>query len=116
MLKWGTQASPAIARAGFSAGRRGASQEDAFGDAAAQPGELLGILEEIEDRPTTAYLASSMPATSLKMMLMVDSVMRRTQLLPRHGVAPPPDCIWRMKKIRMFHPGPVRRAARRPAR
>ena len=42
-----------------------------------------------------------MPATSLKVTLMVFSVISRARLLPKDMALPPPDCIWRMKKIQM---------------
>ena len=42
-----------------------------------------------------------MPATSLKVILTVFSVMSRARLLPKDIALPPPDCIWRMKKIQM---------------
>ena len=49
----------------------------------------------------TSSLASSIPATSLKVILVVDSVINRARLLPKDMALPPPDCIWRMKKIQM---------------
>ena len=42
-----------------------------------------------------------MPATSLKVIFTVFSVIRRARLLPKDMALPPPACIWRMKKIQM---------------
>ena len=40
-----------------------------------------------------------MPATSSKVTRPVRSVSSRARLLPKPMALPPPDCIWRMKKI-----------------
>jgi hypothetical protein len=40
-----------------------------------------------------------MPATSSKVTRPVRSVSRRARDLPKPMARPPPDCIWRMKKI-----------------
>ena len=44
-------------------------------------------------------MASSIPATSLKVTLCVFSERSLARLLPKDIALPPPTCIWRMKKI-----------------
>ena len=48
----------------------------------------------------TSSLASSQPATSAKVMLLLVSSSMRARDLPKENAPPrPPPCIWRMKKI-----------------
>ena len=48
----------------------------------------------------TSSLASSQPATSAKVTVLVDSSSMRARDLPKEKAPPrPPPCIWRMKKI-----------------
>src|SRR5882672_7312676 len=48
----------------------------------------------------TSSLASSQPATSAKVTVLVDSSSMRARDLPNENAPPrPPPCIWRMKKI-----------------
>ncbi len=48
----------------------------------------------------TSSLASSQPATSAKVTLLLDSSSMRARDLPNENAPPrPPPCIWRMKKI-----------------
>jgi len=49
----------------------------------------------------SSALASSIPATSLKVTFLERSVMRRARLFPKDMAFPPPACICRMKKIQM---------------
>ena len=97
MVKNGTLASPAMARASSVLPVPG-------GPTSSTP---LGM------RPPTAWnfcgffrnstiswsssLASSMPATSLKVTRPCFSVSSRARDLPKPMALPPPDCIWRMK-------------------
>ncbi len=48
----------------------------------------------------TSSFASSQPATSAKVTVLVDSSSMRARDLPKENAPPrPPPCIWRMKKI-----------------
>ena len=48
----------------------------------------------------TSSLASSQPATSAKVTVLLLSSSMRARLLPKENAPPrPPPCIWRMKKI-----------------
>ena len=48
---------------------------------------------------TTSSLASSTPATSLKVTLRPLSDMSLARLFPKESALLPPLCIWRIKKI-----------------
>ena len=49
----------------------------------------------------SSSLASSTPATSLKVIFFCCMESRRARLLPNESALLPPDCIWRMKKNQM---------------
>ena len=53
----------------------------------------------------SSSLASSTPATSLKVTFFCWLDIRRARLFPNESALLPPDCIWRMRKIQK----PIRR-------
>ena len=63
---------------------------------------LLGSFRKSTSSATSS-LASSAPATSLKVTLISSSPSMRALLLPKDMAPrpPPPPCIWRMKKIQI---------------
>ena len=97
MVKNGTLASPAMARASSVLPVPG-------GPTSSTP---LGILPPRRWNFCGSFrnwtiscssdLASSMPATSSKVILPCFSVSSRARDLPKPMARPPPDCIWRMK-------------------
>ena len=99
MVKKGTFASPAMARA-----RRvlpvpgGPTRRHPFGMRPPTAWNFCGFFRN-STISWSSSLASSMPATSLKVTRPCFSVSRRARDLPKPIALPPPDCIWRMKKI-----------------
>jgi len=99
MLRKGTSASPAIARA-----RRvfpvpgGPTSRSPLG---MRPPSLVYFLGSFKKSMTSSNsaFASLTPATSAKVTFLDLSVIRRARLLPKDIALPPPACIWRMKKI-----------------
>ena len=80
------------------AGPRRAHQQHTLGDAAAQLGNFWGSLRN-SMISWSSSLASSMPATSLKVTFFPCDEESFALLLPKDMALSPPDCIWRMKKI-----------------
>ncbi len=98
MLKKGTPASPAIARASrVLPVPGGPMSRTPLGIRPPRRVNFLGSLRK-STISCSSSLASSMPATSSKVTFSEVSDMRRARLLPKESALPPPDCIWRMKK------------------
>ena len=99
MLKKGTPASPAMARANRVLPVPGGPiRRHPFG---MRPPNLVNFFGSFRKAMTSckSSFASSTPATSLKVILDWFSVRRRARLLPKDMALPPPTCIWRIKKI-----------------
>ena len=99
IVKNGTLASPAIARArSVLPVPGGPTSSTPFGIRPPTCWNFCGFLRN-STTSCSSSLASSMPATSLKVTRPCFSVRRRARDLPKPIALPPPDCIWRMKKI-----------------
>ncbi len=99
MLKKGTPASPATARASSVLPVPGGpTSSTPLGIFAPSSSELLGVLEELDDLLSSS-LASSRPATSSKRTLLLSSVCSLARLLPKDMARLLPPCIWFMMKI-----------------
>ena len=101
MVKNGTFASPAMARANRVLPVPGEPTiRTPLGILPPRRWNLLGSRRK-STSSFTSSLASSAPATSLKLTLIWSSPSKRALLLPK-DMAPrplPPPCIWRIKKI-----------------
>ncbi len=99
MLKNGTFASPAIARASSVLPVPGLPTiSTPFGMRPPSFWNLPGSRRNSTSSDTSSF-ASSHPATSAKVTVLVDSSSMRARLLPNENAPPrPPPCIWRMKK------------------
>src|SRR5881396_3636080 len=96
--KKGTPASPAMARARSVFPVPGApTSSTPFG---MRPPSLVNFFGSFRKAmiSSSSSLASSMPATSLKVTLCVFSESSLARLFPKDIALPPPTCIWRMKK------------------
>jgi hypothetical protein len=79
------------------AGARRADQQQTARNAPAQLLKLAGSFRK-STTSLTSSLASSQPATSAKVMVLLFSSSMRALLLPKLKAPPlPPPCIWRMK-------------------
>ncbi|OPZ52302.1 MAG: hypothetical protein BWY90_01176 [Deltaproteobacteria bacterium ADurb.BinA014] len=99
MLKKGTSASPAIARArSVFPVPGGPTRSNPLG---ILPPSLVYFLGSFKKSMTSSSsaLASSIPATSANVTFFDLSVINRALLLPKDIAFPPPACICRMKKI-----------------
>src|SRR5664280_1430822 len=99
MLKKGTSASPAIARAkSVLPVPGGPISNNPLG---ILPPSLVYFLGSFKKSITSSNsaLASSIPATSAKVTFLDLSVIKRALLLPKAIALPPPACIWRIKNI-----------------
>ncbi len=99
MVKNGTLASPAMARANRVLPVPGdPTINTPFGILPPSFWNLPGSFKK-STISTTSCLASSTPATSAKVMLTWSSPRSRARLLPKDMAPRPPDapCIWRMK-------------------
>ncbi len=97
--KNGTPASPAMARASSVLPVPGGpTSSTPFG---MRPPSLVNFFGSFRKAmiSSSSSLASSMPATSVKVTLCWFSVSSFARLLPNDIALPPPTCIWRMKKI-----------------
>ena len=75
---------------------RGAHQQHALGNAAAELLELLRFLEELDDFLSSSSFASSTPATSLNVTFFCELDESFARLLPNDSALFPPLCICRM--------------------
>ncbi len=102
MLKNGTFASPAIARASSVLPVPGEPTiSTPFGMRPPSFWNLPGSRRNSTSSATSS-LASSQPATSANVTLLLFSSIMRARLLPNENAPPrPPPCIWRMKNIQM---------------
>src|SRR5690606_22639786 len=100
MLKKGTLASPAMALASkVLPVPGGPTSSTPRGMRPPRRWNLVGSRRK-STSSVTSSLASSQPATSEKVMLLVFSSIMRARDLPKLKAPPlPPPCIWRMKKI-----------------
>ena len=98
--KNGTLASPAIARASSVLPVPGAPTiSTPRGMRPPSFWNLVGSRRKSTSSATSSF-ASSQPATSAKVTVLVDSSSMRARDLPNENAPPrPPPCIWRMKKI-----------------
>ena len=101
ILKKGTLASPAIAFASkvFPV-PGGPTRRTPFG---IFPPNLLNFCGSFKNSiiSWSSSLASSTPATSLKVILFLSSFINRALDLPNDKALPPPDCICRIKNIQI---------------
>ena len=99
MVKNGTLASPAMARASSVLPVPGGpTSSTPFGILPPRRWNFCGSFRN-STISSSSCLASSMPATSSKVTRPTFSVSSRARLLPKPMARPPPPCIWRMKKI-----------------
>ncbi len=99
MVKNGTLASPAMARASkVLPVPGGPTSSTPFGILPPKRWKRCGSFR-YSTISSSSCLASSMPATSSKVIRPTFSVSRRARDLPKPMARPPPPCIWRMKKI-----------------
>ena len=99
MVKNGTFASPAMARASSVLPVPGGpTSSTPFGILPPRRWNFCGSFRN-STISSSSCLASSMPATSSKVMRPAFSVSSRARLLPKPMARPPPPCIWRMKNI-----------------
>ena len=99
ILKKGTPASPAIARASNVLPVPGAPMSNTpFGILPPRRVNFRGSLRN-STISWSSSLASSIPATSSKVTFSWESVISLALLLPNDRALPPPTCICRMKKI-----------------
>ncbi len=99
MVKKGTFASPAMARASSVLPVPGGpTSSTPLGILPPRRWNFCGSLRNSTTSPSSV-LASSMPATSSKVTRPCFSVSSRARDLPKPMARPPPDCIWRRKKI-----------------
>ncbi len=99
MVKKGTLASPAMARASrVLPVPGGPTRRQPLGIRPPSCWNFCGFLRN-STISSSSSLASSMPATSAKVTRPCFSVSRRARDLPKPIALPPPDCICRMKKI-----------------
>ena len=99
MVKNGTLASPAMARASSVLPVPGGpTSRQPFGILPPRRWNFCGSLRNSTTSSSSCF-ASSMPATSSKVTRPVFSVSSRARDLPKPIALPPPDCICRMKKI-----------------
>ncbi len=97
MVKNGTLASPAMARASSVLPVPGGpTSRTPFGILPPRRWNFCGSFRN-STISCSSDLASSMPATSSKVTLPCFSVSMRARDLPKPMARPPPDCIWRMK-------------------
>ena len=98
MLKNGTPASPEIALArSVLPVPGGPTISTPFGMRPPSFWNLCGSLRN-SMISTTSSLASSIPATSEKVIFLRSSVSMRARLRPKDSALLPPTCIWRIKK------------------
>ena len=96
--KKGTPASPAMARASSVLPVPGGpTSSTPFGILPPRRWNFCGSLRK-STTSCSSCLASSMPATSSKVMRPCFSVSMRARDLPKPIARPPPDCIWRITK------------------
>ncbi len=99
MLKNGTSASPAMARARSVFPVPGAPiRSTPFGILPPNRVNFLGSFKK-DTISASSSLDSSIPATSSNVTLWVLSDMSRARLFPKERALPPPACIWRIKNI-----------------
>ena len=97
MVKNGTLASPAIARASSVLPVPGGpTSKHPLGILPPKRWNFGGSFRNSTTSSSSCF-ASSMPATSSKVTRPVFSVSSRALLLPKPIALPPPACIWRMK-------------------
>ena len=98
MVKKGTFASPAMARASrVLPVPGGPTSRQPFGILPPRRWNFCGSRRN-STISSSSDLASSMPATSSKVTRPCFSVSSLAGDLPKPMARPPPDCIWRMKK------------------
>ena len=99
MLKNGTPASPAMALASSVLPVPGGPMSNT--PLGMRPPRRVNFLGSRKKSTTSlsSSLASSIPATSSKVTFSWESDMSLALLFPKESALPPPDCIWRMKKI-----------------
>ena len=99
MVKNGTLASPAMALASSVLPVPGGpTSSTPLGILPPRRWNFCGFLRN-STTSSSSSLASSIPATSSKVMRPSRSVRSLARDLPKPIALPPPDCIWRMKKI-----------------
>ena len=99
MVKNGTLASPAMARASrVLPVPGGPTSSTPLGILPPRRWNFCGSFRN-STISSSSSLASSMPATSSKVTRPCFSVSSRARDLPKPIALPPPDCIWRMKNI-----------------
>jgi hypothetical protein len=97
MVKKGTPASPAMARASSVLPVPGApASSTPLGMRPPSRRNFFGSLRKAMISSTSS-LASSMPATSAKVTRLLPSLTRRARDFPKLIALPPPDWSWRMK-------------------
>ena len=102
MLKNGTPASPAMARARSVLPVPGEPMSSTpFGMRPPSRWNFFGSLRKAMISSTSSF-ASSMPATSAKVTLFCESLSMRALALPKDIALPPPACSCRMKRKNMM--------------